>query len=205
MMCGAAQAKSFAAPAQVIDGDTIKLLRDGWVFRLHGIDAPEMNQRCDGAPCGLIARDWLVDLIEGDPVQCRTIGGKDRYGRYVAKCYHNGKDIGAMMVEAGYARAYLKYSADYALLEKEAALAKRGFWAGEFSHPSDHRAAKVQPASLPEDCVVKGNISPNSGEKIYHVRGQRHYAKVSINTRKGELCFATEAEARAAGWRKARF
>ncbi|WP_298292826.1 thermonuclease family protein [uncultured Litoreibacter sp.] len=204
MMCGTAQARDFSAPAEVIDGDTIRLTRDAWVFRLHGIDAPEIDQYCGDAACGLAARDWLAGLIQGDAVQCRTIGGKDRYGRYVAKCYHAGRDIGAMLVEAGYARAYLRYSSDYALLEKEAALNKRGFWAGEFGDPSQHRAAKVQPASVPEGCVVKGNISPNSGEKIYHVAGQQHYAKVSINTAKGEACFGSEAEARAAGWRKAR-
>ncbi len=208
MMCGAAQAelpvRNFAAPATVIDGDTIRLVAKTRIFRLHGIDAPERDQMCEGTPCGELARDWLVDLIDGDAVRCHVVDGKDRYGRFIAKCYHDARDIGAMMVQAGYARAYLRYSNDYALLEKEAALNNRGLWAGTFGSPADHRAAKVQPAAAPDNCVVKGNISPNSEEKIYHVAGQQHYAKVSINTRKGERCFATERDARAAGWRKAR-
>lgn len=203
-MCGAAEAKSFTAPATVVDGDTVKLGPRDLVFRLHGIDAPELDQYCAGTACGQQAHDWLVNLIEGEPVQCRTIGNKDRYGRYVAKCYHAGQDIGALMVEAGYARAYLKYSNDYALLEKEASLAERGFWATDFSLPSAHRAAQTRVPDVPDRCVVKGNISPNSGEKIYHIAGQQHYDKVGINLSKGEACFDTEAEARAAGWRKAR-
>lgn len=44
-------------------------------------------------------------------------------------------------------------------------------------------------------CVVKGNIS--STGKIYHMQGGSFYARV-----KPEQCFATEAEAQAAGFRK---
>lgn len=204
MLCSAAQAKDLAARATVVDGDTIELGPAAWVVRLHGIDAPELDQKCGAEPCGRIARDWLVNLIEGQPVRCSTVGGKDRYRRYVAKCYHAGRDIGGLMVEAGFARAYLKYSNDYALLEKDANVARRGFWAGEFALPSAHRAAQAVTPRSPEACIVKGNISPNSGERIYHVEGQQHYAKVGINLAKGEACFDTEAEARAAGWRKAK-
>lgn len=51
-------------------------------------------------------------------------------------------------------------------------------------------------------CDIKGNIS-SSGEKIYHVPGQRDYNKTKISPEKGERWFCTEDEARAAGWRKA--
>lgn len=40
-------------------------------------------------------------------------------------------------------------------------------------------------------CDIKGNISIETGEKIYHVPGQRFYDSSS------------ETEARAAGWRRA--
>jgi micrococcal nuclease len=51
--------------------------------------------------------------------------------------------------------------------------------------------------------VIKGNIS-SSGERIYHVPGQRYYDKTLIHLSKGERWFCTEQEAVAAGWRKAK-
>lgn len=48
---------------------------------------------------------------------------------------------------------------------------------------------------------IKGNIS-TSGEKIYHVPGGAYYDDTIIDESKGERWFRTEAEARAAGWRK---
>jgi hypothetical protein len=52
-------------------------------------------------------------------------------------------------------------------------------------------------------CNIKGNISFNSGEKIYHIPEQEYYAATVITYTKGERWFCTEADARAAGWRKA--
>lgn len=52
-------------------------------------------------------------------------------------------------------------------------------------------------------CVIKGNIS-SSGERIYHVPGQKYYSKTKISPSKGERWFCTEKEAREAGWRKAK-
>lgn len=53
-------------------------------------------------------------------------------------------------------------------------------------------------------CDIKGNVSINSGERIYHVRGQKFYAETKISPQYGEQWFCSEAEAQAAGWRKAR-
>lgn len=53
-------------------------------------------------------------------------------------------------------------------------------------------------------CDIKGNISQTSGERIYHVPGQRYYAETKIDTRYGERWFCSEQEARQAGWRQSR-
>ncbi|TPK70784.1 hypothetical protein FJ527_28290 [Mesorhizobium sp. B2-4-18] len=53
-------------------------------------------------------------------------------------------------------------------------------------------------------CNIKGNISYNTGERIYHVPGQEYYSETRISLLKGERWFCSEAEARAAGWRKSR-
>jgi hypothetical protein len=52
-------------------------------------------------------------------------------------------------------------------------------------------------------CTIKGNISINSGERIYHMPGQRDYEGTRIHAEYGERWFCSEREARAAGWRRA--
>jgi hypothetical protein len=75
--------------------------------------------------------------------------------------------------------------------------------------PSSERAWLLYPSHAAlrrfaePGCVIKGNIS-SSGERIYHVPGQRYYDKTLINGLQGERWFCTEQEAIAAGWRKAK-
>ncbi|MEQ1405552.1 succinoglycan biosynthesis protein exoi [Neorhizobium sp. Rsf11] len=59
-------------------------------------------------------------------------------------------------------------------------------------------------AASARGCDIKGNISINSRERIFHVPGQEDYAATKISPRYGERWFCSEDEARAAGWRKAR-
>lgn len=56
----------------------------------------------------------------------------------------------------------------------------------------------------PTSCLIKGNISFDTGEKIYHLPGQEFYNSTIIDTSQGERWFCTEAEAQSAGWRKSR-
>jgi hypothetical protein len=58
--------------------------------------------------------------------------------------------------------------------------------------------------SPPEGCVIKGNISQSSGERIYHVPGGGSYEETRISPDFGERWFCTDQEAVANGWRKAR-
>lgn len=60
----------------------------------------------------------------------------------------------------------------------------------------------ISPVASPE-CKIKGNISINSGRKIYHVLGQKDYENTRIQPEHGERWFCTEEEAINAGWRKA--
>jgi hypothetical protein len=56
----------------------------------------------------------------------------------------------------------------------------------------------------PPGCTIKGNISPDTGERIYHLPSDAFYDRTRISLLWGERWFCTEAEARAAGWRRAR-
>jgi hypothetical protein len=53
-------------------------------------------------------------------------------------------------------------------------------------------------------CPIKGNISKNTGQRIYHTPGQELYAQTRIDLLSGERWFCSEEDARAAGWRKSR-
>lgn len=69
---------------------------------------------------------------------------------------------------------------------------------------SDQSRKIPQLYAATDTCTIKGNISSNSGEKIFHVKGQEYYHATKIRPYYGERWFCTEADARAAGWRKAR-
>ena len=53
-------------------------------------------------------------------------------------------------------------------------------------------------------CVIAGNISYETGEKIYHMPGDPYYDKVVINEEYGESWFCSEAEAQYFGFRRAK-
>ncbi|MFC0804800.1 succinoglycan biosynthesis protein exoi [Ensifer sp. P24N7] len=57
--------------------------------------------------------------------------------------------------------------------------------------------------SIGISCDIKGNISIDSGERIFHVPGQEYYSETRIRPEYGERWFCSEEEAWAAGWRKA--
>jgi hypothetical protein len=206
-----------------IDGDSLMVgLRE---VRLHGIDAPELSQTCtrssEAWACGKAAADQLTKLIAGRPVSCMSMG-QDQYGRTLGRCRVGETDLNQAMVATGYALAYRRYSTAYVSAEESARVAKRGIWSSTFELPSeirhageDYRVPKpvaegsssgerpiVQSArSRPQpsgSCRIKGNHS-RKGEWIYHLPGMPYYEQT-----RAEAIFCTEAQARAAGYRRSR-
>ncbi|EEX08078.1 nuclease [Ruegeria lacuscaerulensis ITI-1157] len=187
----------------VIDADTWDV--GGVRVRLHGIDAPELDQTCQDAggaiwSCGAWVTNQVRQSFGGKRAVC-TQRDIDRYGRIVAACRVAGADAGELMVRAGLAFAYRKYSGDYIAAENRAVAAGVGLHAGKVQAPWLYRGQKSKVSS--KGCDIKGNVS-SKGERIYHVPGQRHYARTKISPAKGERWFCSPAEARAAGWRAAR-
>lgn len=202
-----ATSAAISGTAHVADGDTMRV--GARRVRLSGVDAPELSQRCGPdsrkVACGATAAEWLRRRVEGRPITCEQVD-TDRYGRSVAICRVAGEDIGAAIVEAGWATAYRRYSMAYVGQEARARAARRGIWALGFEAPSDYRRerrlADVPVAPDPR-CPIKGNVG-SSGERIYHMPGSRAYLEVWIDARKGERWFCSEREAVAAGWRPIR-
>ena len=195
-------------PARIVDGDTIEVA--GRRVRLEGIDAPEMAQTCQGG-VGDPARDWdagraarrqLQKLIADSAVSCRD-QGRDRYGRTLATCFVDGRDINAAMVSTGYAWAFVKYSSAYVGEEAAARRARLGVWQGGCQTAWDYRANRwaTGQTQAPEGCPIKGNVS-RSG-RVYHTPWSPWYARTTVDPARGERWFCSEAEAIAAGWRPA--
>jgi endonuclease YncB( thermonuclease family) len=207
-----ATAQDIAGTVRVIDGDSLEVA--GTRVRLFAVDAPELDQTCD-APgrgsagggvwaCGEWAAGQVRAAFGGQRAECAVVD-IDQYGRAVARCTAGGADMGARIVAEGWAMAYRRYGLDYDLAEKGAAAAGRGIWSGGVEVPEAYRARvrrSAASAAAPGDCAIKGNIS-GSG-RIYHMPGQENYDATGINESRGERWFCSEAEAQAAGWRRAR-
>lgn len=205
--------------ASVIDGDTVEIA--GQRIRFSGIDAPESRQHCDDAkgfdyPCGRRAAQTLDEFLAASrPLHCSFVD-RDRYGRLVGDCNRaDGRSVQKWLVEQGLALDWPRYSnGSFAAEQVSAKAAHRGVWQGRFDQPWDWRAANAEKVETVNEqstslallggCNIKGNISVNTGSKIYHVPGQEYYAETRISPLKGERWFCSEAEAQAAGWRKAR-
>lgn len=68
---------------------------------------------------------------------------KDRYGRTVALCRADGRDLGADMVRAGMALAFVRYSQDYAEIEAQAKAEGLGMHAHGCERPWDCRNSRA--------------------------------------------------------------
>jgi len=208
--------RPIAGIAQAQDGDSLEI--GGTRIRLFGIDAPEFDQSCTkgGAQwaCGAEAADRLSRLVTGREVRCTNMG-RDPFDRVLGRCTVHGLEVNRAMVESGLAIAFRKYSMDYVGAEERAKSAGIGMWAGTFEEPGKVRSGETSRAkpSAParkqafagaapdrpvEGCRIKGNRS-RRGEWIYHLPGMPYYAQT-----KAEEMFCTEADARAAGYRRSR-
>lgn len=203
---------------KIIDGDSFEIGSVG--VRLFGVDAPEGRQPCTRSngsswSCGEAAADELRRLVGSREVAC-VRRDTDDYGRIVAVCRSGNADLAAAMVRAGLAVAYRRYSDDYVDEEREAQVARRGLWAGEFVRPEEYRRDERSAvrATRSEErrtatttrrggCNIKGNIN-GDGAKIYHIPDSSSYRSTEIDESRGERWFCTESEARAAGWRPPR-
>ena len=138
LLAGTAHADVISGLARVTDGDTIRIANER--IRLHGIDAPELRQKCGtetGEPyqCGISAAEKLREAIGNQSVDCQFFE-RDRYNRIIGTCFNaTGKNIQSWMVESGWAVAYRRYSTRYVEEEAAAREAKRGIWRGSFTMP----------------------------------------------------------------------
>jgi endonuclease YncB( thermonuclease family) len=208
----------FSGAARAKDGDS--LMVGNKEVRLFGVDAPELSQSCQrdgqGWACGSAAKDLLDSLVRGKTVYCSPTG-LDQFHRVLARCAAGTTDLNRAMVANGYAVAFRRYSSDYVSAEDSAKANRRGLWSSKFTMPSDYRhsgsSAQAKPVTARKvtrvssgdwagrakaNCSIKGNRN-RKGQWIYHVPGMPYYDRT-----RAEEIFCSEADAQAAGYRRAK-
>ncbi len=197
---------------KVVDGDTIEI-STGERVRYIGMDTPETVDPRKSVQCfGKEASNKNKELVEGKEVRLvKDISDKDKYGRLLRYVYVGDTFINLELVKQGYASSYsyppdIKYQSQILQAQKDAQVAKLGLWSACDGTQAVATTTVVVPQATTQTqgsngCDIKGNIS--SGGKIYHLPGCGSYDKTVIDESAGEKWFCTEAEAVAAGWRKA--
>ena len=119
-------AEEISGIPKIIDGDTVHINENK--FRLEGIDAPEMRQKCKKESlkissiigftfykdynCGKVSKEKLISKINGSEIKC-IFTTKDKYKRYIATCFKGKTNLNQWMVRNGLAVAYRRYSKKY--------------------------------------------------------------------------------------------
>ncbi|HKE03664.1 MAG TPA: thermonuclease family protein [Blastocatellia bacterium] len=191
----------------IADGDTLTVLdanKQQHTIRLVGIDAPEIIQAF-----GDKAKNSLSDLVRGKTVTV-TNSKVARNGWIVGKVTLNGRDINLEQINRGMAWFYRAYAKElsqgdatvYEQAEARAREKRRGLWSepGPLA-PWDLRAAQRGQSAETELEAASSQIVGDRDSKIYHRSDCPDYSKVSERNR---AMFATEAEAVAAGYKKAK-
>ena len=135
-----------AAEIVVTDGDTLRL--GSTIYRLDGIDAPEIDQTCldqngDVWPCGVAARDRLNAYVGTRAVRCEDKGPDPVYKhRQIGICSieNDTTTLNEWLVREGWAiRVEPDAKGRFAAEEADARENRRGLWKGCFAEPRDLR------------------------------------------------------------------
>ncbi len=173
-----------------IDGDTIVLADNKTRVRLRYVDAPETGL------CGSKeAAELLTKLTVGKKVLIEKVI-PDQYGRGMALIYVGNKLINKEMVASGWVRYHSDETAEKEEIKK----------AGEEARAAALGVFGKCESKVPKDpkCVIKGNIDFPINKYTYHLPGCTQYETAIVQEDKGEQWFCTEAEARKAGYTKAK-
>lgn len=192
---------------KVIDGDTIEI-EGGQKVRYIGVDTPETVHPAKPVQCfGSEASNKNKELVQGKRVRLeKDITETDKYARLLRYVWIDEILVNDYLVRQGYAYSStyppdVKYQEQFNQAQKEAMVENRGLW-----NQCEAVSKKITPtpqSAQSDNCIIKGNISSQTKEKIYHLPACANYNATVINESHGERWFCSEEEAQLAGWRKA--
>jgi endonuclease YncB( thermonuclease family) len=199
--------------AVVVDGDTIQT--PAGVFNLHGIDAPELGQRCQRAGrwtgCGKDAAFALHRLLglALTPPDCTPVetgagdGEAPSEARRVGTCALDGKqDLALVLLSQGLAMALPEAPVRYREAEESARAGGLGLWGTDFVRPRDWRRGgrlPDDPVEAPPPCPIKALID-DRGRRLYLVPLDPGYADIDEDAVAVRYCSDEAAEAD--GWHR---
>jgi endonuclease YncB( thermonuclease family) len=135
--------QKISGKAFVLDGDSLKVAKKD--IRLFGIDAPEYSQKCFDKKnkeyaCGQASKEFLIQLVGGKKIEC-FYAIKDKYQRYLSKCFVNNISINEELIKNGMAIIYNFTESDEKMdkLENQAKTNEIGIWQGTFELPKNYR------------------------------------------------------------------
>ncbi len=214
----------------VIDGDSFQA--GPRVYRLAGIDAPELGQACDDdghlSLCGLNAAYELRKLfeLESGPIECAAGPETDRSR---AVCLLGGSEVSVLLLKGGYVVALPESAPYYHAAEDMARRAHLGIWSSTFVEPWKWRAGERLPAEHDFDgsahltgrlpwkwnqktlqhrpraehaACLVKGIVTETGERLYFGPLDKEFESIEIDPEKGDRLFCGDDEARDAGWRR---
>ncbi len=136
--------------SRVVRGDTLTM--NGRIIKLFGVAAPDISQTCAdssgrGYKCGYQAVTWLSNWLADNEIKCHIVS-EDERGVLNGVCLLGAYDIGAALINAGWAVADIRQSQIYVPYQNQALSNKRGLWQGEFYMPWDWEKIQARKANV---------------------------------------------------------
>lgn len=130
----------------IVSGDVFRIGQH--TIRLYGIASPLIDQNCidqngHSYECGYVAARMLRDFVSGDEISCRVMNVNAQQ-ELMAACSVGTFDIGAALVEEGWAIALPAVTQIYIPYQTKAQQAKSGLWAGQFQMPWEWKVEQQQ-------------------------------------------------------------
>ncbi|NDK08812.1 hypothetical protein EOM39_06250, partial [Candidatus Gracilibacteria bacterium] len=161
---------------RIIDGDTIVIqFQDGKTEKLRfiGVDTPETKHpKKEVEKFGIEVSNFTKDMLQGKEVflELDYENYRDKYGRLLGYIWLQDANFNKLLIEKGYARAYLyfpfKYKEEFEKAEKEAKKNKLGIWGNEEVKREIEELKKI------EDKQMMKNISFNEGLNFKSIIGR---------------------------------
>lgn len=151
----------------IVSGDVFRMGQ--YTIRLFGIASPLVGQNCTDQnghsyECGYVAARMLKNFVSGDEISCRIMN-VNAQNELMAACSVGTFDIGAAMVEEGWAIALPTITPIYVPYQTKAQQAKKGLWAGRFQMPWEWEAQQKQIQEQKAKIKVPNLPSPQTKKK----------------------------------------
>lgn len=137
--------------SRVLSGDTL-VLNNSYIVKLYGIAAPDIKQSCAardgrGYKCGQQSANWLSEWLSDNEIKCHILKDNGE-GFLQGVCLLGPYDIGAAIVNAGWAVADARDTPVYQAYQEQASNNRRGIWDGKFYFPWDWQKIQNRKANI---------------------------------------------------------